>query len=62
MIGLPSKGLMMDGHPEAAPSTVIAEALLMSAQAECLLLDLVELKQQVEATLRLLRATKEATR
>jgi hypothetical protein len=53
---------MMDGHPKAAPSTVVAGDLLMSAQAECLLLDLVELKQQVEATLRLLGATKEATR
>lgn len=50
---------MMDQHPEAAPSTVVAEALLMSAQAECLLLDLAELKQQVEATLRLLRASEE---
>lgn len=47
---------MMDRGPESASSAVVAEAILMSARAECLLLDLAELKQQVEATHRLLRA------
>lgn len=41
----------MDRRQEAASSVVVAEAIPMSAQAECLLLDLAELRQQVEATL-----------
>ncbi len=48
---------MMRRRQEAVPTEVTAEALLMSAQAECLLLDLAELKQQVEATLGLRRAS-----
>lgn len=49
----------MDRRQESASSPVVAEAILMSAQAECLLLDLAELKQQVEATLRILRVSEE---
>lgn len=48
---------MMRRCQEAVPTEVTAVAILTSAQAECQLLDLAELKQQVEATLGLQRAS-----